>query len=622
MAQVVDDKKLIKDDEFGIHGNLTVEEADDNSYIALYDEEAPSKNQPAPISESPSLEEIQVKAPQESSNTVELDDAYFDDILSSEDIAPSGIVTPTVSHPPQEDDDGPISLTNEELDGILQTGPEDDEAFHPDFPVASAEEHPITPASDEPPTLVVEESPANEHALPKNPTPFEDDELPIALSDEDIDAVVLEEEGSADYSPSEISHPLEPLAPEPSAQTALAKDLSEHAEPDGLQNKSPLTLNEEPIALSDDELDNILADAEAELDEMPAHEGAHEGTHSQDEEKDEILTLDDDPGITLIDDSTASTETENASSDFFDSDEDEPITLSDEELDGILNTTAEEEDAPPPTEEIQLTHEEARAPHPVKDEEEPIALSSDELDGILMDAGEEVEAPGEEAPLADLPPEDDTVLSLEELPQQETQTAAHSDFFDSDEDEPIALSAEELDGIVATAEEEAPPLAEEKVEFDHAELDARYADVDNIDSAATPAVENTDLAPVDTEDDDGPIALSTEELDGIAQDAHEVTPEAPMVPLSPLDANTNEPSLSEIADKPATVFEEDLESATLVHEDDKVAPQAATPDQEELKSVMGYLDNLLGELPDDVIEKFAQSDYFKLYQKVMDKLGL
>ena len=37
---------------------------------------------------------------------------------------------------------------------------------------------------------------------------------------------------------------------------------------------------------------------------------------------------------------------------------------------------------------------------------------------------------------------------------------------------------------------------------------------------------------------------------------------------------------------------------------------------------MSYLDNLLGELPDDVIEKFAQSEYFKMYQKIMDKLGL
>jgi hypothetical protein len=95
-----------------------------------------------------------------------------------------------------------------------------------------------------------------------------------------------------------------------------------------------------------------------------------------------------------------------------------------------------------------------------------------------------------------------------------------------------------------------------------------------------------------------------------------------MVPLAPLDAGGHEPSLAENTDKPATVFEEDLEAATLIHEDDKAAAAAPAPDTEELKSVMGYLDNLLGELPDDVIEKFAQSEYFKLYQKIMDKLGI
>lgn len=94
-----------------------------------------------------------------------------------------------------------------------------------------------------------------------------------------------------------------------------------------------------------------------------------------------------------------------------------------------------------------------------------------------------------------------------------------------------------------------------------------------------------------------------------------------MVPLAPLNAGWSRAKPRRKHKKPATVFEEDLEAATLIHEDDKAAA-APTPDTEELKSVMGYLDNLLGELPDDVIEKFAQSEYFKLYQKIMDKLGI
>ncbi|HRP70878.1 MAG TPA: hypothetical protein PLY93_15245, partial [Turneriella sp.] len=137
------------------------------------------------------------------------------------------------------------------------------------------------------------------------------------------------------------------------------------------------------------------------------------------------------------------------------------------------------------------------------------------------------------------------------------------------------------------------------------------------------AAEETHAPAAIDEEDDGPIALSLDELEGIAADAHEVTPEAPMVPLAPMDTGMNEPSLAENTDKPSTAFEEDLESATLVTEGEAVAKEnEATPDSDELKSVMGYLDNLLGELPDDVIEKFAQSEYFKLYQKIMDKLGL
>jgi hypothetical protein len=289
---------------------------------------------------------------------------------------------------------------------------------------------------------------------------------------------------------------------------------------------------------------------------------------------------------------------------FFDSDEDEPITLSDEELDGILSTAPEEEAAP--SDEVQLTENTQQESHVVEDEE-PIALSHEELDGILMDASE--------AP--------------EELPAAEETPAPPEGkgFFDGDEDEPIALSADELDGIAATAvpEEETPALSEPTADFD-----SRYADVDQMEGTAeAPAgpetgTEETEAAPLGAEDDEGPIALSADELDGIAADAHEVTPEAPMVGLSPLDGSPAEPSLAEQADKPATVFEEDLEAATLIHEDDRGgAPAAApAPDTEELKSVMGYLDNLLGELPDDVIEKFAQSEYFKLYQKIMDKLGL
>ena len=40
--------------------------------------------------------------------------------------------------------------------------------------------------------------------------------------------------------------------------------------------------------------------------------------------------------------------------------------------------------------------------------------------------------------------------------------------------------------------------------------------------------------------------------------------------------------------------------------------------KEEMAKVLAILDDMLEKLPEDVIEKFASSDDFKLYEKIMD----
>ncbi|MCC6275396.1 MAG: hypothetical protein IT569_06040 [Leptospiraceae bacterium] len=44
--------------------------------------------------------------------------------------------------------------------------------------------------------------------------------------------------------------------------------------------------------------------------------------------------------------------------------------------------------------------------------------------------------------------------------------------------------------------------------------------------------------------------------------------------------------------------------------------------REEMQKMLSYLDNLLGNLPDNVIAEFSKSDYFSLYKKIMNDLGL
>ena len=45
-------------------------------------------------------------------------------------------------------------------------------------------------------------------------------------------------------------------------------------------------------------------------------------------------------------------------------------------------------------------------------------------------------------------------------------------------------------------------------------------------------------------------------------------------------------------------------------------------DKEELRRLLGYLDDLLSKLPEKEIEKFSKTEYFELYGKILDKLGI
>jgi pilus assembly protein FimV len=44
--------------------------------------------------------------------------------------------------------------------------------------------------------------------------------------------------------------------------------------------------------------------------------------------------------------------------------------------------------------------------------------------------------------------------------------------------------------------------------------------------------------------------------------------------------------------------------------------------KEEIKSVLGYMDQLLESLPEEKIEEFAKSEYFSIYKKLFEELGL
>jgi hypothetical protein len=44
--------------------------------------------------------------------------------------------------------------------------------------------------------------------------------------------------------------------------------------------------------------------------------------------------------------------------------------------------------------------------------------------------------------------------------------------------------------------------------------------------------------------------------------------------------------------------------------------------KDEIRAVLKYMDHLLEALPEDKIQEFASSDYFVMYKKLFEELGL
>jgi hypothetical protein len=74
-------------------------------------------------------------------------------------------------------------------------------------------------------------------------------------------------------------------------------------------------------------------------------------------------------------------------------------------------------------------------------------------------------------------------------------------------------------------------------------------------------------------------------------------------------------------------FEEPVGLPELTKEPEPDTGEAAAPDipanlKRDLKSVLSYMDQLLESLPEEKIEEFAKSEYFDTYKKVFEELGI
>lgn len=320
----------------------------------------------------------------------------------------------------------------------------------------------------------------------------------------------------------------------------------------------------------------------------------------------------------------------------------------------------------------------------VEDKEASVALSNDELESILElepISVQSMDDTGEEA-VNDMKPEitvepididagdDADSLDSLELPLEqdyqdismeggETSSAESisetTEKDESDDEQPISLSDQELEDIL----DEMP----DELEIEESD------DVDNLDVAVTGIDENEEfddevsiprLSEVKIDEDDESISLTPEELENIVsgEDIQELTQELQeelaQEELSGVrydeieDISIPEPSLEDDEEKIALTDEELTNIVNEIQEDyeeisvpepeefipETVEPSAAraplvdTLEQEtgikkeELKMIISYLDSLFDKLPDEVIKEFSRSEYFHLYKKVIETLGI
>ena len=225
----------------------------------------------------------------------------------------------------------------------------------------------------------------------------------------------------------------------------------------------------------------------------------------------------------------------------------------------------------------------------------------DDTDADVADEGADLEVGLDASEAEPAPAVDefglDADAGAEDLLLEEEPDAGQPEELVLDE-EPLATI--ELDDEIAGADD-----ALELVE----ELETDEPDIELVPAAEAAEVEDVDLS-IDGEDQ--PLELADEQpLDLEETGARD-------------DGTVLE--IEEVADEAATDISAELpdehrgDAGTITLE----GADAAVPDdlKQDIKSVLAYLDQLLDALPEEKIEEFAQSEHFGVYKKLFEKLGL
>lgn len=465
------------------------------------------------------------------------------------------------------------------------------------------------------------------------------------FSDEPQETSEPEEQPQAESRPSEISLKEQEILQQIASELALLKDEIKNLKTDFADLKSreadvkiPEQKEEnsgffadsdedDTIALSGDELDNILNSAEF-LDET---EDINNNITEDSIQENKLSDIQSDIQPDLK-------QEENEGSSQFES------TVEDE-IDGVFDSTVEdentieEETSFEPTLENEETIEEDISSEinqePVIEESviEETASEDDMSDfEISENLPEEIEIPKVED-LSDSDFNADDFSGSEEsaetsVSEQDEFSASNpiDDFFNEDDSIDSALTSEKLDYIAADAKEETEIQSEQSDNEEFSDLDLPSPTVDDI-------TDNT-LDELDENPDSLKLSDSSEEIEITETEEpvfEETSVEEPVIEETNKDDTVLEDSVIEETDFNDVISAgEDLQDESVFTEQVDLEPKKENVSNEEIpsdlkqeiKSVLSYMDQLLENLPEDKISEFAQSEHFVTYKKLFQELGL
>jgi len=321
---------------------------------------------------------------------------------------------------------------------------------------------------------------------------------------------------------------------------------------------------------------------------------------------------------------TAAPASAESQSGFFDEDEDETIALTGDELDNILNTaeiTEESAEAPAgePTELAELTEE----PSAAGAEEEVLDLESLDIpeETTAQPVSEELPA---ELDLEELSTELSTEASTssasaEALPELDLEGIPEIEGSEGNGIQPVedvggleTLDLEEEASDVESLEDPGKGAKAASVEDlgGDVDLDVLAAEAQELQGGETAGpVEDLEIGELEAVAEEAPAASSRDEIEIPFE--NEPTADAGAEPLSLAEEVLDVEEVP--AQEPAPVgARAPKEGAAAIPEDLK----------DEIRTVLKYMDHLLEALPDEKIQEFAKSDYFVMYRKLFEDLGL